>query len=278
MGSSITVVKVGLVYASPLLLASFRFLFAGLLVMLLVIFLRKPHPTQLKDWCKICLIGLFQSTGVSVGIFVSLRTISASETSILTYMSPLFVVLLGTLFFQKRYRVQQWLGVFIGLLGIAIALQASIQLEVGVWFGFLAAVCWAVATLLVNKWSKQYNTWVLNAYQMLFGGLLLFLSSCLFEDPFFQVNPVSVFVVVWLVVIASIIQFAIWFYLIENEDPGRTSSFMFLAPLFGILCGWLFLQEPLQGSFLIGGVLVLWAIYLVNRQTSVLPQKSSHTA
>lgn len=90
MGSSIAVVKIGLAYVSPLLFASFCFQFAGLILSVIVLFLKRKHPRTLKDWLKILAIGAFQSTEVSIGIFVGLWTISAIEISILTYTSPLF--------------------------------------------------------------------------------------------------------------------------------------------------------------------------------------------
>ncbi|MGY6211388.1 EamA family transporter [Cytobacillus firmus] len=67
---------------------------------------------------------------------------------------------------------------------------------------------------------------------------------------------------------ASIVQFAIWFFLLQKEDTGRVSSFLFQAPFFGVLSGWLLpmANEKLDISTLIGGSHILVGIYLVNRQ------------
>ncbi|CAH0262852.1 hypothetical protein SRABI96_03476 [Peribacillus sp. Bi96] len=43
MGSSFAVVKIGLSYSSPLLLAALRFTLAGLVMAMIVIFLKRPH-------------------------------------------------------------------------------------------------------------------------------------------------------------------------------------------------------------------------------------------
>lgn len=265
MGSSIAVVKVGLEYSSPLLLAALRFIFAGLILTVFVLVFKRKHPKTVQDWMKLMIIGIFQSTGVSVGIFVSLRTISASESSILIYTSPIFVVIFGILFFQMHFKIWQWTGVVIGIIGVVVTLNAQMELKIGVLFGFLAAICWAMATLLAKRWGELYDIWVLSAYQMLFGGLLLLLGSIILEKAFFIINFSSFFVVFWLVVIASIIQYALWYYLLQKKDAGKTSSFLFLAPAFGVLTGWLVLNEPLYISFAIGGSLIILGIYLVNK-------------
>lgn len=72
MGSSFAVVKLGLPYASPLLLAALRFILAGILMAVVVLALKRPHPTSKEDWMKMLTIGVFQTTGVMGCIFFKL--------------------------------------------------------------------------------------------------------------------------------------------------------------------------------------------------------------
>lgn len=264
MGSSFAVVKIGLPYSSPLLLAGLRFTLAGIIMAVIVIVFKRPHPTSIGDWAKMFIIGSLQTAGVMGCIFLSLRTIAASESSILTFTNPLLVVVFGTIFSHTRYKFYQWIGVLSGLVGVSITMGAQIEFKIGILFGILSAVFWANSTLLTKKWGKIFDTWVLSAYQMLFGGLLLFLSSFIFEKSFFIINGQSLFILLWLSIMSSIVQFAVWFYLLQKGDPGKTSSFLFLAPFFGVLTGWLLLEEPLYPSILVGGLFIIIGIYLVN--------------
>ncbi|GAA3347028.1 DMT family transporter [Deinococcus persicinus] len=268
MGSSFAIVKLGLPYSSPLLLAALRFILAGIIMTIVVRFFKRPHPTTKEGWFKLLMIGVFQTAGVMGCIFLSLRTISASESSILTFTNPLLVVIFATIFTKVRYRFHQWIGVLLGLIGVIITMGTQVEWKIGILFGFLSAVFWAIATLLAKKWCLLFDTWVLSAYQMLFGGFLLFLASTLLEQPFFIVNQQSLLILIWLSIFSSIIQFAGWYYLLQNSDPGKTSAYLFLAPFFGVLTGWLLLDEPLQPSLMIGGLFILVGIYLVNRTFS----------
>ena len=45
--------------------------------------------------------------------FLSLRTITASESSILTFTNPLLVVIFATIFMKVRYRFYQWIGFYL---------------------------------------------------------------------------------------------------------------------------------------------------------------------
>lgn len=265
MGSSFSVVKMGLPYSSPLLLAALRFILAGIIMAVIVIALKRPHPTFKKHWIKMLMIGAFQTAGVMGCIFLSLRTIKASESSILTFTNPLLVVIFSTIFLQTRYKFYQWIGVLLGLVGVSITMGAQIEFKIGILFGIFSAVFWAFSTLLAKKWGESFDTWVLSAYQMLFGGLLLLLSSFILETPFFILNSHSLFILLWLSIMSSIVQFAVWYYLLQKGDPGKTSAFLFLAPFFGVLSGWLLLGERLYPSLIIGGLFIIFGIYLVNR-------------
>ncbi|WP_186763808.1 DMT family transporter [Planomicrobium sp. CPCC 101079] len=264
MGSSFAVGKIGLSYVSPLLLVGIRFTLAGLLMIAIVTALKRPHPKRFTDWLRIFWIGAFQTAGVMGAIFLSLRTITAGESAILTFMNPLLVVVLGTLALRIRYRFVQWAGVLLGFIGVVVTMGTELQLEIGTFFGFSSAVFWAVATLLIKKWGARFDIWVLTAYQMLFGGILLLLGSALLEEAKLILNPASVSIIVWLAVMASIVQFAIWFYLLQKGNPGKVSAFLFLAPFFGVISGWWLLGEELGLTLLLGGSLIFIGIFLVN--------------
>lgn len=262
MGSSFAIGKMGLTYVSPLLLVGCRFTLAGLLMAMWA--MKKPLPKSAVDWSRVFLVGLFQTAGVMGCIFLSLRTITAGESSILTFMNPLLVVLWGTLFLGTRYRISQWLGVIIGFLGVVITIGFHLQWNAGTVFGVGSAVSWSIATMLVKKWGARFHVWVLTAYQMLFGGLLLLLMGVTLETPKLIINSTSILIILWLAIMASIVQFATWYYLLNQGDPGRTSAFLFLAPFFGVLSGWLMLDEAVESHVYFGGFLIFIGIFLVN--------------
>lgn len=276
MGSSFAIGKIGLTYVSPLLLVGMRFTLAGLLMALWV--RKKPLPATLGEWGKVGLIGFLQTAAVMGCIFLSLRTITAGESSILTFMNPLLVVIWGTVFLGMRYRFSQWAGVLVGIAGVFITLGSHLQWETGTLFGIGSAISWSIATILVKKWGIHFNVWVMTAYQMLAGGIVLLIMGVTLEVPKLILTPTSVFIVLWLAIMASIVQFATWFYLLNQGDPGRTSAFLFLAPFFGVLSGWLLLDEVVQWHVYAGGLLIFAGIFLVNWTFSAKRQSQPSAA
>jgi len=262
MGSSFSIGKIGLNYISPFLLVGLRFTIAGLIMSLILI--KRPKPKEKANWLRIGIIGFFQTTGVMGAIFLSLKTITAGESSILTFLNPLLVVVFGSAILKLKYHYSQWIGVILGFIGVFITLGFHIQFNIGTVYGFGAAISWAIATLLIKRWGYLLDVWILSAYQMLIGGILLLIASFLLEDTKFIPNPVAIGVVLWLAIMASIVQFTIWFYLLHKNDPAKVSAFLFLAPFFGVLSGWLILKEPISLSLILGGGLIFLGIFLVN--------------
>ena len=134
-----------------------------------------------------------------------------------------------------------------------------------------------MATLLSSRWGKEFDAWVMAAYQMLIGGILLLLASPLLEQPHFVWDSSQIvkeiFVLGWMILMSSIAQFVTWYYVLRNSDPNKANVYLFLIPVFGVLSGWLILGEQLHWYTLAGTVCIGLGIYLVNRPGRVDEQE-----
>ncbi|MEC0266434.1 DMT family transporter [Paenibacillus anseongense] len=262
MGVAFPVGKVGLDYSTPFFLMGLRFVLAGGILALIV--RKKPQPTSLKMWGKAGLIGLLQSAGVMGCAYYSMHWISSGESSIITCTNPLLVIVLGTFLTGAKYRGRQWFGVALGFIGVVVTFGLQLNFQAGMLIGFLGAVFFAASTLLIKQWGAGFDMTVLAAYQMLAGGIALLLLGALTEHPHFTFTPMSVVVLLWLIIMGSIVQFCLWFYLLRSGDPAKTSAFLFLVPVFGLLSSWLLLGEKVAWYVGLGGAFICVGIFLVN--------------
>ncbi|WP_276353148.1 DMT family transporter [Cohnella caldifontis] len=263
MGVAFPVGKIGLDYAPPFFLMGIRYVLAGGLLALIV--RNRPQPRG-RQWLQAAAIGVLQSAGVMGCVYYSMRWITSGESSIIAATNPLLVIILGSLLTGTVYRARVWAGVAVGFVGVFLTFGSHMELNPGTFICFLGAVSFASATLLVKKWGHSFDMMVLTAYQMLAGGIALFLLSALSEHPRFEFTATSVAVTLCLVVLCSIVQFSVWYYLLQQGDPGKTSSFLFLMPLFGVLSSWLLLGEQVQWYVGFGGALICAGVFLVNWQ------------
>lgn len=262
MGIAFPIGKIGLSYSPPFFLMGLRYMLAGGLLALIVA--KRPRPRGRKQWLQAAVIGLFQSCGVMGCVYYSMYWITSSESAIITSVSPLIVIIIATLFVGTVYTSRQWIGVVIGFIGVAFTFGLHMSLQPGTFISFGGAVCFAAATLLIKRWGPSFDMTVLAAYQMLAGGMALLIISIFTEHPYFTLTAKSIGVLLWLAILCSIVQFSVWFYLLRNGDAAKTSSFLFLAPFFGVLTSWLLLGEQVKWYALVGGVFICIGIFLVN--------------
>lgn len=263
MGIAFPVGKIGLAYAPPFLLMGIRYIIAGGVLAWIV--RRRPRPKGRKQWGQAAMIGWFQTAAVMGCVYYSMSWITSSESSILTSISPLIVIIISTVVMGASYSKRQWFGVLIGFIGVAFTFGFHLSLQPGTFICLAGAACFAAATLLIKRWGPLFDMTVLAAYQMLAGGMTLLVISLFTEQLYFIATFKSVGVLLVLALFCSIVQFSVWFYLLRSGDAAKTSSYLFLAPFFGVLTSWLLLGEQVKWYAAVGGVFICIGIIMVNR-------------
>jgi drug/metabolite transporter (DMT)-like permease len=281
MGSSFVAGKVLLAAGFlPLPLVGWRFFVAALATLPLVLVEHRAaanpatRAMQPRDWAVVVTIGLLQTSAVMCLLFVAMRTISASAAAILLFTNPIWVALLGKLFLKESLNRQGIAGLFLGIVGVALALRLgpATFFDSGAVAGELtalgSALCWACATIINKRAQLPLRNWALSFWQMLIGSVVvLALSYSLGEHWPATTTPVQWTWFFWLAIPASTGSFGLWFLALAMGGATRTSAYLFLAPLFAVILSYLILDTTLSWLQGVGGILIGLSLWLVNRET-----------
>ncbi len=266
-------IKYASVGVSPVLQAGIRSIIATVLLSLWM-FSRKIRPFQ-KDgtWLPGILAGLLFSTEF-VFIYWGLQYTSASRAVIFIYISP-FVVALGMQYLIPSEKLNgfQVAGMFLAFIGILVAFgEGFTVLNGNEWIGDLmclaAAIFWGATTILVRV-SKLSNIDVSRTlyYHLLVSAILLPpLSFLMGESGITQLTPLIIGSLAFQGVLVAFASYLVWYWLIAHYPAARLATYTFFTPLFGVICGVIFLNEPFTFGLLIALVLVTTGIYLVNKR------------
>ena len=279
MGSSFVAGKI-LVAAGypPMILVGWRFVVAAVATLPLLAWqeggVRQallPPGIQVRDALAAAAIGLFQTAGVMTLLFYSMRSISASSAAILLFTNPIWVAILGRVFLGDHLQPMRIVGLAAGIVGVALAMGGKLSgVGFGEVIGFGSALCWAVATIINKRMRPRFGNWALTFWQMLTGAIVvLVLAYALgqrWPDTTTAENWGWFF---YLSVPASTGSFGLWFVALSRGGATRTSSYLFLAPLFAVISSYFVLHTGLGGIQLLGGALIGLAIWLVNREPAV---------
>lgn len=271
------VIKVAAEFVSPLLQAGTRSAGATLAVLAWMLWRRIP----LFDRDGSLVPGLW--AGVLFGaefalIFYGLTLTTASRAAILLYTAPFWVALGSHIFVPvERIRLLQWTGLGLAFLGVILTFAGRLtspqpQELLGDALMVGAAILWAATTVLIKasklRTVSPYKTLL---YQLAVSSLVLLALAAIFGEEFhIPLTPFVIGAMAFQILAVASVSYLAWFWMMTRYPVSRLSAFSFLTPVFGVLCGAIYLDEPLTLSLLLALVLVAFGIYLVNT-----PPKSS---
>jgi drug/metabolite transporter (DMT)-like permease len=189
---------------------------------------------------------------------------------IITTLTPLMTLLLVALLFKTKLFASQYIGLLIGLVGGIIILQLN-DLTLffnssNVYFA-LCAIVWAGVTLLSQYSHKHINPIHYSFYISVVATIVSFIYA-------YNSNLMSVFeqgtkfwiALIYLAVLGQSVATTIFYISSAKLGSQKTSSFMFLVPLFSLIIAWAVLGEDIQAHILVGGSLSLIAVYFINKK------------
>ncbi len=268
-GSSFILIKKGLLAFSPLELASLRISIAAIA---LVPFFIKTYATIKKEHWKYLLVVGTAGSAIPAFLFAYAETmISSSMTSILNSLTPLWVLIIGLIFFAKQLSKMEAIGVLVGLFGTfyLLMLAGGTSLEVNLLYGgmvILATILYATSSNVVEAKLKGINSMTLSAAAFVMVGPLA-LSFLLLGTNF--LNTLTTHPQGWLsfgyisilALMGTVFASIVFFKLLKNTNAVFASMIAYIIPIVGV--GWGVLDgEFVSFSHLIGMALILIGVYL----------------
>ncbi|MEA3192455.1 MAG: hypothetical protein QOD26_788 [Betaproteobacteria bacterium] len=203
-----------------------------------------------------------------VFIYGGLAYTNASRMVVFIYLTPVLTALgLHFVVPGERLKPGQWLGVLVSFGGLALAFfNSGGSTLLGDLCGIAAAFFWAGTTVLIRATRlAQASATKTLFYQLGVSAALLPVFAFLFNEPgVTALTPLTIASLAYQGVIVAFATYLAWFWLLGRYLAARLSVFSFLAPMFGVLFGVLFLGEPLGPAFAIAAALVGAGIVLVN--------------
>ena len=261
--------------ASQMVFAGYRFLFAGLLLLVMArVTGRAGLRLDARALGRYTLLGLTQTSLMYVFFYIGLAHTTGVKSSILNGTGTFFSVLLAHFIYRnERLSFNKVLGCLIGFAGVLAVNLDRGQLDfnftlLGEWFVVIAAFIQSAATIYGKKLSQQVDSVVLTGYQLTIGGAALLAAGSLTGGALVGFTPKSVSLLVYMVLLSSV-AFALWTTLLKYNPVGTVTVFNFLIPIFGAVLSAIFLGESIWAwRNIVALALVSGGIWLVTRETA----------
>lgn len=230
-------------------------------------FKRVPHP---RSYRHILVMSLFGS-GIPAFLFPLAQThIDSSLAGILNSLTPIFVLLIGALFFGIRHSRAKYLGVLLGIVGAVLLIwfgQAGGEGSNN-WYGLFAlgaAVCYAISSNTIQRHLGGFSAVTTTSIAFLMTGpwALLYLFSTDFLEVM-HAHPqawMSLGSVATLASLSTAFATVVFVRLIQMTSAVFGSMTTYLIPIAAIAIGF-FDGEVITVWHFVGIGFILGGVYL----------------
>lgn len=207
------------------------------------------------------------------------RILPAGYSAILNATTPLMGVVLGALFFSEKLTRNRVAGVLLGFAGVALLVDtgpvtATHHVLLGAGACLIATACYGAAGFLTKRWISERGG--LDSKLVAFGSqvgatlclLPVFAYSAAINPPASWGGGELWAAIGALGLICTAFAYILYFKLIADIGPIKSLTVTFLIPPFGVLWGFLFLNEPLSWGYLFSGGLIGLAVWMVLRKNN----------
>jgi drug/metabolite transporter (DMT)-like permease len=188
-------------------------------------------------------------------------TVTAGTAAILNATAPLFTALVAWLWLRERLTLLQWVGMGVGLAGVAwLSLGgtrgASGGSALAIAAALVASLSYGVSASFVKRQLGGVRPLAVAAGSQLAAALLL----APFALAFWPGRPVPSShwgAAVALGVLCTGLAYILYFRLIARVGPAQAMTVTFLIPAFAMLWGYIVLAEAVTGTMLAGCAVIL---------------------
>jgi drug/metabolite transporter (DMT)-like permease len=247
-GSGYLATKTGLQYAPPFTFLVIRFATGVLLLLPLMFWWHRREPLRWpaapREWAHLVVAGLLMH-GANLGgsHYAQYLGMSAGVTALVLSVQPLATAFIAASLLGERLRAYQWLGVLIGLAGVALVVWHRIDVRA---LSLPALICVLVSLVAITI-GTLYQRAFCPTVDLRSASLAQFAVTLAAMLPLallvegFEVQPTWALAgsIGFLIVFSSIFAVNALHTLMRRGEATRVTSLLYLTPIFAVLLEWL---------------------------------------
>ncbi len=270
--------RYGIPYAEPFTLTVLRMAIVSSILAIIALVTRAPWPRSKAEVLHIAIAGLLVHATYLSGVLYAIKLqLPLGFVAMIAGLQPVVTAVFAHWLLDDRLNGRQWLGMALGLAGVALVILSKYSLASFNWGG-LAAAGVALAgitfgTLYQKRFCAHMDLRTGGVVQYLATGLVLAVLALLFETRQVQWTGQFLFALLWLSVVLSIGAIGLLYMLIRKGAAAKVASLFFLTPSVTALMAFALFGEALNSLAVAGLALTAAGVALVMRTAGAAARK-----
>ena len=261
-------------YSEPLSFLSLRFAIVAAVLALVVAVMRLPWPSRRQMVNSLIAGALIQGVYLG-GVFWAIENgMPAGVAALIVGLQPIATAILARPFLGEPVDRRNWLGLAIGLLGLAMVVWPKLEFS---GYGitpatFLSVGLGMLAISVGSVWQKRtaggLDTRVDGMFQFIAGCAVVSVGAAFTESFTFIWTPQLFFALAWLVIALSLGAITLYLILLRQGEASKVAGLFYLVPAVAAFIGWLLFDETLTPVQIAGMAITVGAVALVSAASS----------
>tara|TARA_B100001094_G_scaffold332129_1_gene402905 strand:- start:1207 stop:2130 length:924 start_codon:yes stop_codon:yes gene_type:complete len=248
------------------------------------------YPSR-DEWKRVAWIGFFSTCLYQAFFMVGMKYTAAGDASLMITFNPFFTALLAVVFLKEAMHWRLSVGIALGIAGVGVLFWYSPNVDIPFNERALgdvliagAAFAWACNTIQMKKAMTEpakdsgrcLSPLQLTVWSSVAG--LIMLTPVMVAETWVVGLPSpstnAWIAMIFLAIFSTVIAY-VWFADgILTIGAGKSALYVYLVPIFGILSGYLLLDEKLGASLVLAFVLIVGGVMLAQSKQPFSEQSS----
>ena len=262
--------KLGLPHAEPATFLSLRFVLVIALMLPLALALRAPWPGSPRQALHLAVAGMLVHGGYLMGVFTAIHNgMSAGLAALIVGLQPILTGLAAAPMLGERVTTRQWVGLALGIAGVALVVMQKATVAGLTLFALAAAIVALLSitlgTLYQKRWCGHFDLRTGSVTQFAAALALLARLALAFEHRPVAWTGEFVFALAWLVIVLSIAAISLLAVLIRRGEATKMASLFYLTPAVTAILAYLAFGESLTPLAILGMAVSVVGVAMVTR-------------
>lgn len=276
------VAREGVRHADAMTLVAMRFAIAAAILVAIAAVARASLPTR-REAVHSVIVGLLLQTTYVCGVFAAVdHHLAAGITALVTGLQPLLTACVVGPLLKERVTPRQWLGLLIGLGGVALVVERKVHFDAaataGLGFAFAALVGITVGTLYQRRFLPTVDLRTGMAYQYGAGAVSALALALAFEPMHVDWTWRLGASLAWMSAVLSVGAYLGFLFLVRRVAVARVTSLFYLVPAVAALFAWPWFGETVTLGMVAGMALTAAGVAIVQRSGAAAPASASASA
>jgi len=270
-GINFSLIKIALRELTPGGFNGVRLLVTAVIFLVLLALSGEGFRLDKGDAWKLLLIGVAGNTLYQIFFIRGVSLTSASNTSLILSMSPIFVALLSAALGIERIHWAAWMGILISFSGLYLIIAGqdgglhfsaeSFKGDLSIFFG---TILWALYTVFSKPFLEKISPLKFSAITVSLGVLfyLPLTAGDVLAIPWARVSWKAWAFLVLSSLFGFVFGYIFWYYSVKKVGNAKTAIYSNLTPVFTAVFAVFLLGDRIRSGQVLGAAIILTGVYL----------------